>query len=221
MALIPKPQFPNVPKLPGVPQLARSFQFPAGPPPVVLVPLAIGRLIQAINSKPTWGIFDNAGNQVVNPTNVVDFGYRQDSAVSNFPVQNGRFASYDKVATPFEASVRMTKAGTKAERTTFLDQIQRVQESLDRFTIMTPEKSYLNCNVLRFELTRRGAGGAFYLSEVDLFFTQIVSVQAQYTTTTVNTSNAQEPGAKPPNNLGNVQSQNYTQPLPAGIVGAA
>lgn len=221
MALIPKPPFPNVPKLPGVPQLARSGLFPPGPPPILNVPISIARLFQILNAKPTWGVFDNAGNQVVFPDSVLDFGFRQESTVANFPVQDGRFASYDKVATPFEASVRMMKAGSLQERTQFLDSVARVQASLDRFTILTPEKSYINANVSRYELTRRGAQGAYMISEIDLFFVEVKEVAAVYENTAYNTQNSQTASARPPNNLGAVQSFNFTQPLPAGIVGAA
>ena len=50
---MPRYQFPNVPQLPGVPQVNRSLAFPAGPPPQVGGAVALGRLALALVSKPS------------------------------------------------------------------------------------------------------------------------------------------------------------------------
>lgn len=226
MALIPKPKFPNVPKLPGVPQLARSLQFPPAPAPVLGLALALGKLWQSIFAQPQWAIYKSipAGTQdasdstptvtvaaqrvpVVVPDSFGEFSYRNESSVSDFPVQDGAFASYDKVANPFEIVVRMYKGGSKEARKKFLDSIQAIAGTLDFYDIVTPERAYLNVNVTRVEISRRGAGGAYFLSEVDLFFREIRTVTASYSTTATETQNAQNPSAAPVVNTGTVQPQ--------------
>lgn len=237
MAIIPKALYPNVPKLPGVPQLARSLQFPAGPPPILGAGLALGRLWQALFSQPEWAIYlqpkqapevNDDGVEtvtvvadrqpVVKPDSFLEFGYRNEFSVSDYPVQDGGFVSYDKVANPYEAVVRMSKGGTKQERKKFLDSIEAIIDTVDLYDILTPEKTYIGVNVLRYELARRGNRAAFFFTEVDLYFREIRTVTATYSNTAVTTENAQNPSAAPVSNAGTVQGQPTTAaPADVGI----
>lgn len=232
MAIIPKPPFPNVPKLPGVPQLVRSNLFPPAPSPVLALGFALGALWQAIFATPQWGIYRsviptrqataNTDNEleevtvvakrlpVVVPDSFGEFSYRNEWSLSDFPVQQGAFASYNKVSQPYEIVVRLRKGGTKEARKQFLDSIDAITDSLQLFDIVTPEKTYLNVNIVRYELSRRGAGGAFFLSEVDLYFREIRQVTSTYTTTAVVTQNAQNASAVSVVNTGVVQAQPTT-----------
>jgi hypothetical protein len=230
MALIPKPSFPNVPKLPGVPQLSRSPLSPASALPVLSLGLALGALWKSVFAKSGWAIYKSnipgSSNSsaptsssdlpevvvvakrkaVVTPDSFGEFNYRNEWATSDFPVQAGEFASYNKVANPFEVMVRMYKGGTKEDRKKFLDSIEAIQGTLDLYDIVTPERTYLGVNVVRYEVSRRGAKGAYFLSEVDLYFREIRQVSATYTTTAVVTQNAQNPSAAPVANNGVVQA---------------
>lgn len=230
MAIIPKSLFPNVPKLPGVPQLARSNLFPAGPPPILGLALALGKLWQSIFAQPQWAIYrsqkseepetDDDGIQtvtvvakrlpVVKPDSFGEFSYRNEWSVSDFPVQEGGFASYNKVNNPFEISVRMYHGGTKQGRAKFLESIEAIAGTLDLYDIVTPERTYLNVNVTRYEVTRRGPRGAYFLSEVDLYFREIRFISASYTTTATETQNARDPSAAPVVNTGTVLAQPTT-----------
>lgn len=198
------PAFPNVPLLAGVPQLARSILYPPSPAPTIQSQGNQGALWQSTQSGPVWGVFDQSNNLVIDADSVHDFGWRQEYRVSNFPVQQGQFASYNKVTLPFECSIILTKGGSLTSRQNFLAQIDAVAASLDLFNIITPEKTYLNCNVTRPELTRRGAANAFYF-DVELFFVQIKEVTPQYSnsgTSAPSTANSSVPSAVPPTNQG-------------------
>lgn len=223
MSLIP---FPNVPKLPGVPQLNRSNSFPAGPPPALSGVIAVGRLLQAFLAKPVWGIYANDpprtatvpdddiptvtvranSNPLVRPDNIRRFNYKNEWNVSDFPVQEGGFGSYNKVNNPFEIQLRLTKGGSLKDRTTFLNQIEAIAGTTDLYKILTPEKTYLSVNVTRWELTREEEKGAYFLAEVDISLREIRFVAAEYTNTAQNTINALDPSALPPVNVGIVQA---------------
>lgn len=203
MALIPKPPFPNIPKLPGVPQLPRSPAFPAGPPPILGLPIALGQLWQALRVTPQWGIYDDADNLVLRPTNYQDMGYRNEQTVSNFPVQAGAFAAYNAVDNPAEIRLRLTKADTEQARADFISDALFMLKSLSRYRILTPERTYLNMKVTAVDIQRRGAAGAFFLSEVDITFMEIRQVAAQFSS---QTANAQNPAALPFVNNGIVQA---------------
>jgi len=196
--------FPNVPNLPGVPQLARSPLFPTSSPPTIATPTTLPILAQAASTPAVWGVFDSENNLAINADSVMGFDWRVERRVSNFPIQNGAFASYNKVALPYESSVSLAKGGSEAERNAFLAQIDAVVDSLGLYTIRTPEKSYTSCNCTRAELSRKGTANATYF-DVELFFVQIIQVNAQYSSTSavqVSTENASVPSAIPTVNNG-------------------
>ena len=220
MSLIP---FPNVPNLPGVPQVARAANGALNAAlPVLGTAAAVGALWRALFVTTQWGIYkqtpppkpDATGvptvtvtaklTPVITPDSILDFGYHNEYDISDYPIEEGSFTNYNKVANPYEASVRMAKGGSESDRRTFLSQIDQITASLDLFYILTPEKTYVNVNPYRNEVTRRGAGGAFYLSEVDLFFKEIRTSTPQYTNTSTATTNAQDPSAQPVQNVGTV-----------------
>ncbi len=151
---------------------------------------------------PTRLLVRGTQRPVLVPDSFLDFGYRQEWSVTTAPTELGGFAAYNKVNNPFEAQVRVSKGGSLRERTEFIKQIEDLAKTISLYKIVTPEKTYLGCNINRYEVTRKGAGGAYFLAEVDIFFTEIRTVTSEYTVTTFNTQNAQEASAEPIQNFG-------------------
>lgn len=218
------PQYPNVPLLPGVPLLPRSLLFPPSPAPSIGTEANSGALWQSTQTVAGWGVLNTAGNPVVNPDSIADYGWRQELRLPNFPIQAGKFANYNRVILPFEASITLTKGGSLPQRTAFLQEIDvlTAPNNIALYTIMTPEKTYLNCSVTRAELSRRGAANANYF-DVELFFIQIVQVTAQYSSSSANTStaNASVPSAIPAVNSGQSNPQTPTPSVQAAGLQAA
>lgn len=213
--IIPKLPFPDVPNLPGVPLLARAalsaiidVTSVINIARVFATQAPVDVLFQATKAAPVWGVFNQQGQRIINADNVMAFDYRAEWDVSNFPVQSGSFASYNKVVHPFDTSVILTKGGSQSDRTAFLLQCETVAASLDLVNILTPEKQYLNVNGVRMEMSRKDVKGAFF-TVVELFFRQIIQVDAQYSsagTQGTSTANASAPSALPAINQGNVQA---------------
>ncbi len=228
--------FPNVPQAPGVPQVVRSPAFPNTTPPVLGTALALGRLVLALTRDSGWGIYRDFTNEnlmnarrnanrlpgeplrltilegnkpvpVLVPDSFRDFGYRQEWNVTTAPTELGGFAAYNKVNNPFEAQVRVTKGGSLRARSEILETLETIARSLNLYKIVTPEKTYLGCNIARYEVTRKEASGAYFLAEVDIFFTEIRTVTSEYTVTTFNTEAAQDDSAAPIQNFGVKQPQ--------------
>jgi hypothetical protein len=209
--------FPNVPNLPGVPQVVRSNQFPAGTPPQLGGALALGRLFLALFQKSRWGIFRDYSDQppevdpetgeriqtltvsaappVLEPDNFRDFGFRHEWTVTDAPTEAGGFATYNKVNNPHELLIRLTKGGTLKDRADFLEQLDKLANSLDLLKVMTPERTYTSLNITRYEVMRKEAKGAYFLAEVDVFFRKIITVTSEYSATAAATLNARQPAA--------------------------
>lgn len=201
---IPRPPFPNVPFLLGVPQLVRSLLFqPANA--VTMGAQAQHGLWASAQVAPSWGVFDDNGNKVIDPDNIYAFDSRAEWRLLDYQVQRGAFTTFNKVIVPPEQTLRMTKGGSLSDRTAFLKSIDNIAGDTNTYNILTPEKTYFSVNIMRGpELMRRSSEGAYFL-EVDIYFRTIVEQSAQYSTTAANTANAQNPPALPPVNQGNVQ----------------
>ena len=206
--------FPNVPPFRGVPQLRRSPTAEEIRALAIATAALRGRLWRALELQPRWGIFDTNNQQVIEADSVLALDNRNENRVSDYPVQEGAFASYNKVNVPYELVVRLTRSGSVSDRATFLQQIEATFRSLELYYILTPERTYLDVNLIRYEVIRRGAEGAYFLTEVDIFFREIRQVASQYSTDTAATRNAQLPSAVPPVNQGVIQAE----PIP-GFIG--
>lgn len=167
----------------------------------------------ASQQPPTWGVFDSSGNLVIPADSVLDFDHEQEYDIADFPIQEGQFASYNKVVQPWMDHVRLSKGGTLQDRIDFLNAIEQILPSTNLYTIQTPEYTYQNVNLKRWRITRQGASGAYFLTEVDLYFVQILQVTAQYTTSAL--PNAQNASDQPVSNVGNVTLQSETSQVEA------
>lgn len=197
--------FPNVPNLPGVPPLARSAL--ASVSAVQGVVAGISNTLQFFQGQdpgPVWGVFDSNFKSVVDADSFLAFSNSNPSRLADYPIQDGNFVSYDKVRQPFVVTCRIAKGGSVADRAALLAQLDALKASLQLYTMVTPEKSYLQINMEDYQLVRTKEKGAYFFTELDLFFREVLTQSAVYTTTSSapDTSNAQAPSAQPPANQG-------------------
>ncbi len=192
--------YPNVPIAPGVPPLPRN---------PLEVAAAISLLTQdAINTiagsgQPLWGIFQN-NIPVVLADNVVSLDYKQDWTVSDYPLEQGAFESYDKVQLPFECRVRFSCGGDVTNRQDFLDSIAAIANTLNLYTIVTPEEIYPSVNITHYDYRRTASNG------VGLIVVDVWAIQVRITASTM-FQNVQNPSSASPQNGGNVQTMTPNQ----------
>lgn len=175
------PAFPNVPFVLGVPALLRDIlNLPANPP---LGPFVDGPGVTSNQFGPTWGIYDADGGLAIDPDSVIAVEYRNDHRISDYPVEEGGFESYNKVTVPYDVRVTMTKGGTDSDRAAFLADCEALAATLDLFTVVTPEVSYADLNPTHFDLSRKRERGATLLT-VEMWFEQVRNTAtATYTST--------------------------------------
>lgn len=152
-----------------------------------------------------WGIYSEDGRTLaLEADSVVSVGYRQGSSISQYPVEQGAFGSYNKVATPFSPRVRVSKGGNVAARAAFLARCEEMAASLDLYRIVTPERVYLNANIERIEYARNAESGVGLIS-VDIVFVEIRQVNV------ISYTQAKEPSGAKASQGGNVQAQAATE----------
>lgn len=221
MPLIP---FPNVPDVPGVPAVPRS-------PSVQTVQSAAAALVQnaiwsVLQNGSQWGIYDSNGRPLGDPsklsgvakgairstgvgatlsTNTVN--YRKSMQTSDFPVQEGGFASYNKVEKPAAPIVSLCFSGSESERATFLSSIEAATKSTDLYSVTTPEVTYINYSIEEYSYERTQSRGATLL-RVDIYLKEIRQVSATYSQSTKTPiNNPKNAGATPAADGGKVQAQ--------------
>jgi hypothetical protein len=220
MPLIP---FPDVPEYPGVPALVRGANIPPQ------IQLGLGEiqtaLASAMQSPFQWGIFDTNGNQLgllggdanslfqavvlsmsgpTLSTNAVEF--TKETRISDFPIEQGSFANYNKVQLPAEPVVTLVLGGSVADRTIFLNLINAACNSTDLYSVVTPEVTYVNYSLERYNLVRRADRGATLII-VELVLKEIRQVSAAYSNVQTPINEPQNPAATPQTNSGLVQPQ--------------
>jgi hypothetical protein len=128
----------------------------------------------------------------------VTFDYRQEWTVSDYPLEQGAFQSYDKVQTPFDVRVRYAAGGSQQNRQALLDSIAAIAGDLNLYDVVTPEAVYQSVNVTHYDYRRTATNGVGLL-QVDVWCIEVrVTAQAQF-------QNVQNPTSASPQSQGNVQ----------------
>lgn len=94
-----------------------------------------------------WGLYTQGGEPAVTADNIIALDVAIEAQISNYPVENGGFGSYNKVQVPREVRLAMSRGGTLAQRTAFLTSVQALWASTTLVNLVTPEFVYLDCNV--------------------------------------------------------------------------
>ena len=218
MPLIP---FPNVPNVAGVPAVPRNGQLQAGLS--ILVGTATNFLINVIFNAGQWGVFDSNGrsiggqNQFGTVLNQFGFGasvstdsvsYAKETRVSEYIIERGGFASYNKVEMSATPSVVLNMSGSKQSLSAFLNEIDLATKSTDLYSVATPEVTYVNYNITGYNYQRKSDRGANMLS-VELTLMEIRENSAAFTTI----NQPKEPSATPQQDTGKVQPKAPEQPM--------
>ncbi len=189
------PVFPDVPKVPGVPAVARSAinSGTATEPQLTQDSITV-----TLDARSQWGVYSADGAQVLFPDSIEAIGYDAEYRIADYPLEEGKFESYDKVALPFQNRVILTKGGTLIERQAFIRSVEEIRSDLKLYSIVTPEWVYLNANVTRVSIDRsREQGGGMLRVELQL---QEVRQNA-----TASFTQTRDPASAKPVNNGSVQ----------------
>lgn len=203
--------FPNVPQYPGVPQIMRPVSTAIAENPVLSIGLGTveNLFISSLQQTSKWGIFDQDGNQLgINsnsnsilqaigstlltqltgtvPTQLTtgDFSFVREAKISEYPLELGNFASFNKVAMPANPVVTLILQGSANDRTTLLNALESAAASTDLYNVVTPEYVYTNYSVERFQYRRTSTQGVTLLT-VEVSLKEIRQVTSSYATTQI------------------------------------
>jgi hypothetical protein len=149
---------------------------------------------------PKWFIFDTTtGQQILPISNVSSIIQSNVQAVSfhscevtnqynvsNYPIEQGAFSSYNKIRTPQNISLTLVQGGSESVKQALLSTVDDMANSngLDSYLLITPFGVYPNLSVERYDFKRETKGGQGLLM-VNIHFVEIMVA-----TVTVGTSPA-------------------------------
>lgn len=180
--------------------------------------------VQALGSLPGLSAL-GIPNLIPVTASMIDWEYKQDWPISNYPQEQGAFQSYDKVTLPWDVRLKLAGGGATATRQAFLNTIFAISGGtppgvplalpgsgtpLPLFDIVTPELSYPSCSCTHVDFARTAERGVT-LIVVDMWFQQIA------VTSTNNFQNTQTPAVAGQLGTGNQQPQIPSTSLQSSI----
>lgn len=163
----------DVPNVPGVPSV--NFAFPGAGSILTLLTEDAVSLFAGVLSLP-WGIYLGPV-PVVLADNVISFEYDQEYDISDYPIEGGQFASYNKVYRPFNVVFRFSTGGPLIARQAFLDSIAAVISDLNEYTVVTADAVYQSVNLVGYRY-RQQADDGVGLIKVDVMARQVQNAAA-------------------------------------------
>ena len=137
---------------------------------------------------------NKSGNPVLTPDSVRSLEWHGEERISDYPVQNGQFVSYNKVKVPFDLRMVMTCQGKNViqdalqsvtqslnqalsniglafgqpmSRDAFLRQLDEMLASTDLYDVVTPDKVYQNVNLVAYNHAKKNyEGGTLIIAEL-------------------------------------------------------
>lgn len=189
--------FPLLPQLPGIPPLP----LPVGGIGLPSLPILASASIPS-GPFPTapWGIFGPGLTAIISAQSVVDFAIKNDKRVVTAPQEAGAFVSYNKIADPFSGKIKFAQGGTASDKDDFFASIQAAVDSLNLYTVVTPDVIYPSVNITHFDY-KRDAHSGFQLVQVEVWFEEIrVTATAAFSQTAT-------PAGQSPQTAGPTQAQ--------------
>lgn len=130
-----------------------------------------------------WGVYTLAGASVFDVDTVLDLKASGKTEVSDFPVEQGAFADYNKVKKPKSSKVRLAVGG--ATRIAAFQAAMDIElASANLYNIVTPTFTYLNVTLEGYDFAQAADSGLNLLM-VDLAFKEVREVAPAYSTVTL------------------------------------
>ncbi|UMM08414.1 hypothetical protein MKW11_14695 [Gluconobacter frateurii] len=159
-----------------------------------------------------WGIFNASNKNVLSAAHVHGIEYESSYAVSDAPLEDGAFTSYNKVKAPYNARVTLICDGSEtgssgllssltnlisgltgsagvSVRQDFLSTLESIVADTNLYHVVTPERTYINANIVGYRWRRTSENG------LTMLVAEVALQEIRKTAVSTFTSTAQPQGA--------------------------
>jgi len=98
---------------------------------------------------PRYGIYNGGTEALTGYNSVIGAGYAVDEQVPTYPIENGGFESYNKVAQPFQAKIQYTIYLSALPA--FIAQCEAMRQDTNLYSFLTPFYTWQNVNVVHYD----------------------------------------------------------------------
>ncbi|MGL5220143.1 MAG: hypothetical protein ACRC8G_11880, partial [Plesiomonas shigelloides] len=116
-------------------------------------------------------------------TSVIGVNLRREAALSDYRLESGSFATFNKVQRPMDIPIRITKEGNELERWDLLIWLEAEVGNASVFDIVTPEYRYPSMTLTGYGIQREASSGAG-LIVADCIFQEVRETVPTYTNST-------------------------------------
>lgn len=125
-----------------------------------------------------WGVITPEGDELLPLSSVLSCEVRGESNVVSAPVEQGSFASYNKVSSPMEVNLSVALAGSESDIMQILTTLAAIKRQPVVMTIITPNGKHTGMTLYSISWQRRREDG-IGLMFVDLGFQEIREVETK------------------------------------------
>ena len=136
-----------------------------------------GTLYRAISGH--WDIFDADGKRLLEFDTFFSIDAMSDAQVTQAPVENGSFASYNKQIAPTRSTVVLGYTGPSLVRSAIIKKCEALIAGTDLVSIVTPDRTLLDMSLVAMDYSYRAEHGIDRLV-VALIFEEVRQVLAEY-----------------------------------------
>src|SRR5690348_2017993 len=143
-----------------------------------------------------WAIYANGtSDPAIEPDSFVGIEFRGEARISDYPVEQGAFDTYNKVQVPREIRVKLACSNEAMPRGDFLSQLEAMKQGIDIYDISTPDLLYESFNLTHYDYTRRSTNGVSMIV-ADCWFEEVRQTgSASYSASNASSVQSDSPSA--------------------------
>lgn len=138
-----------------------------------------GRVYRVLSGH--WDMFDSKGRKLFTFDTFFSLDSLADARVTQAPVENGTFASYNKTVSPMRTTVVLGYTGLALIRAAILRRCESLLKGTELVSIVTPDKTFVNMSVVAVDHSYASSKGVDRLM-LALTLEEVRQVQPAYAT---------------------------------------
>lgn len=130
------------------------------------------------NPSPQWALINDKGTVAVLFDALLSLDVKNESKLLTSPVEEGGFASYNKVASPLDIIVEVAASASRDGHAALLASLDKLASGTELVSLVTPDTEYRFLNIESYSVKRTATEGATLLvAELHLLEVRQVKVQ--------------------------------------------
>ena len=138
-----------------------------------------GRVYRVLSGH--WDMFDSKGRKLFTFDTFFSLDSLADARITQAPVENGTFASYNKTVSPARSTVVLGYTGPALMRSAMLRRCESLLKGTELVSIVTPDRTFVNMGVVAVDHSYNAANGVDRLI-LALTLEEVRQVQPAYAT---------------------------------------